>query len=625
MDVDRAPGGEYVVDAAERLEMDPRALAAVVAVTALALSARLLFLGARPMHFDEARVAYWGLNAVREGVWSYRPVVHGPLMQHFNRWLFPLFGTSDFVARLPVAVVGGLLPASALLLRERLEDLEVAALAALLAVNPLLLYYSRFMRSDVLVAAFAFVAFGALVRLYDTRRLGYLYAASGAMAFAFASKENAIVYVLCWGGMVGLVWGLEVLDPRRYDSRTALRDSVLDRLEAAVDRAMGWDGFVVAVHALGALALFALLTVFLFARRAPPGDGVGLWHSGPVVVVQYVIADVVCGLEFWMPLEKIGVPRFLLPDDLADQTCRGFGGDEGPLANYARDAGRQLQILGRTASGVAALALVGVVAEFRRERPRMLAPAAFYWGVASLVGYPVGADIIFPAWVTVHAVVPLTVPAAVGAVELAGWVREETTARNPVTATTLVIAVLLLTGSIAGTAVHHAYVEPTGDEWDREGGQMVQFAQPEHAMKASVDATRRAAGSNDGLDVLVYDTNTDQNGALVDMGGPGQDAVPCMRFIRGLPLSWYLYSFDGQVDCADNASRLDAALADDPPVVITREGSTRDVRQRLGDDYVSATYNYRRGSREVTFFFDTTRVDPPERATRGDESASGAE
>jgi len=612
---ERGPAGERLAGVAARFEMDARPFGAVVGLTLLALVARLVLLGARPMHFDEGRVAYWGLRAVRTGVWSYQPVVHGPLVQHFNRWLFAVGGSSDLVARLPVALVGGLLPLAALLYRDRLEDLEVAALAGLLAVNPLLLYYSRYMRSDVLVAAFAFVTLGALVRLYETRRPVYLYGASAAFALAFASKENAIVYVLCWVGMFGLVAMLEVADPRRFDSRGALAAFARDRAEGVREAAANRP-WVPAVHALGAVVLFGLLFVFLFARRAPPGEGVGLWHSGPVTVLQYVVADATCGLEFWSPVERIPVPDVLLPAELAGQTCHGFPSEKGPLETFPSFLGRELQVLGKAGAAVALLSVVGVLSEFRRDVPRVFVPAAFYWGLASLVGYPVGTDILFPAWLVVHAIVPLAVPAAVGVVRVGEWTVEEVSAGEPIPAAALGVAVLLLVGSTAGAAVHHSYVSPTGNHWSTEEAQMVQFAQPEHAMKDSVDATRRASASTDGLDVLVYDGHPGDTYALVDGGGSNDHAVPCMKFLYSLPLSWYFYSFDAQVDCADNASRLDDGLAADPPVVLTREKSAPDVRQRLGGEYVSVTYELRRGGRRVTFFFDPERVEPPAGATR---------
>jgi len=130
-----------------------RILGAVVGLAALALAARLLWLGRRPFHWDEARVGYWTLRFLATGSYEYRPVAGGPLLYLAGRQTFTLLGATDATARLPVALVGGLLPLAALTFRSRLDDAETVLLAAVLGFNPLLLSYSRFLRGDVPAAA----------------------------------------------------------------------------------------------------------------------------------------------------------------------------------------------------------------------------------------------------------------------------------------------------------------------------------------------------------------------------------------------------------------------------------------------------------------------------------------
>jgi uncharacterized protein (TIGR03663 family) len=76
----------------------------------------------------------------------------------------------------------------------------VIALALFFASDPILVYYSRFMRNDVLLAAFAVAGVGLFVRLIDTGRRRYLYAGVAAFALAFTTKENAVVYVVTLAG-----------------------------------------------------------------------------------------------------------------------------------------------------------------------------------------------------------------------------------------------------------------------------------------------------------------------------------------------------------------------------------------------------------------------------------------
>ena len=205
-----------------------RTVRAVLAVTLLSLVARFVLLGQRIAHFDEARVAWWGLEYLETGSTSYRYIIHGPLMQYLHRYLFEVFGATDLVMRAPVALVGGLLPLVALWLRRHLDDVETVALAGFLAFDPILLYFSRFARSTVFVAAFCFVAFAALVRWYDGDGAGSLYVAGAFLALGFGAKENAVVYVLCWLGAAGLLVAGAVVGwappiGRRTSPRTASR------------------------------------------------------------------------------------------------------------------------------------------------------------------------------------------------------------------------------------------------------------------------------------------------------------------------------------------------------------------------------------------------------------------
>ncbi|WP_256299401.1 flippase activity-associated protein Agl23 [Haloarchaeobius salinus] len=267
--------------------VDRPLLGAVAVLSLVALALRLLDLGARTAHWDEGRHGYAVLRYGATGVWEYRPILHGPLLAHANELLFGVLGPSDAVARLLPALLGGLLPLAAWLFRERLRRSEVVALAALLAVNPALLYYSRFARSDLLVATFAFVTVGLVVRLLDTREPGYLYASSVSFALAVASKENALVYLACWLGAGALLvdhrlfwkrWSLVGDGERRLAAPGWLRE----RVDEAVVLFAVLNPLVVAlVPGVGRVVAIVLLLVALrCAIWVVPRDG----EAFPVIV-----------------------------------------------------------------------------------------------------------------------------------------------------------------------------------------------------------------------------------------------------------------------------------------------------------------------------------------------------
>ena len=112
-------------DAASSSIARDRVALAVAALAALALAVRLVGLGGRPFHWDEARVGYWTLRTAATGDWAYHPIIHGTLVQHVDALVFSAIGANPFTMRLFVALVGGLLPLAALCFRTRLDDAEV--------------------------------------------------------------------------------------------------------------------------------------------------------------------------------------------------------------------------------------------------------------------------------------------------------------------------------------------------------------------------------------------------------------------------------------------------------------------------------------------------------------------
>jgi predicted membrane-bound mannosyltransferase len=224
-----------------------RTVQVVAAVAVLALLARLFALGARVAHQDEARVGYWTVRYAVSGVFEYRSIVHGPFIPIVNSNLFSLFGATDFVSRLPMAVLGALAPISALLYRTRLRDSETVAFGALLAANPVLLYYSRFMRQDVPLAVFVLFALGFAIRAIDAEkfrtRRRYVLAAAFAFGLACTTKENVLLYPMAWLGAAALVW-----DQSMLRSAAGSDDSVLSAV-------WDWVGRVGFRRVVGAVAL----------------------------------------------------------------------------------------------------------------------------------------------------------------------------------------------------------------------------------------------------------------------------------------------------------------------------------------------------------------------------------
>lgn len=561
----------------------------VVGVTVLALLARVVLLGDRVAHFDEARVAWWTLEYVRTGSFEYRYIIHGPFVQHVNAGVFAVLGTTDFAARLVVAVVGGLLPLAALLFRERLRGVEIVALALFLAFNPVLLYYSRFFRSTVLVAAFAFTAFGLLVRWVDTRDAWYAHLAVVFVALGFTAKENMIVYLLCWLGAGALVADTALF--RRDDGRTGV-----DRIrEYRPDSLRGLRRRLPPARLLGhlalALALFGFVVLLFYAPRAGNGGGVGLYtalsNPGQLPEVVGTTVDAIRGgFEYWF-----GHPT--------SKKCH----KDNVIDGYLCFLDLSLSVLRNYALPLVGFAVFGFLTErYGAGRPRSLVMFASYWGFVSVLGYPLGTD-IFGGWIMVNALVPLAIPAAVGLGTVVRW-GSDSLARDDRVGVTLVLIVLLsVAGMTAVTAASSSYLHPTADD-----NELVQYAQPHQDMRPALeDATRAANADTTGPDVLVY------GDYFVDGDAEATRTPACIEWFDSLPLAWYVEKEGFAVECetpetvatADgNVTRVPRSVGSEgtPPVVVARAEHREALAQRLGDGYRVHAFDLRTPGIETVVF-----------------------
>lgn len=432
-----------------------RLAVALVAIVAVGLAFRLFFLTARVAHYDEGRVAYWSLHHARTDSFVYRFIIHGPVVQHLHRWLFPLVGANDFSMRLPVALIGGALPGSVWLFREHLRDSELVGAALLLALNPLLLYYSRFMRSDLLVATFMFVALGMFVRFYDTRRARYLYGVAAFVALGFGSKENAVVYLLTWGGATALLAEHALFRPRSYDSGFAL---VAAKVRAILDRGYRSILWIVARytgHLVGAVFVAGFLVLFIYAPRGDVGElvphmvpgtanYVGFWEGivNPAKWGQLVDATfhgfsvehtartypqtfdgIFGGLEYWFGTDGPSCSETAFAGMDVTGLFGALGIEIGAITGYPCTLGKFLKVLLTVALPLFSLAILGTLVErYARPVSRNVVMFSAYIGFVSLIGYPLGTD-IFGAWILVHVLVPLSLPAGVALVKLYRWGR----------------------------------------------------------------------------------------------------------------------------------------------------------------------------------------------------------
>lgn len=597
-----------------------RVLGAILSITILALFARFVFLGERVAHWDEARVVYWILQYMETGEFSYKPIIHGPFVQQTTRLTLALFGRTDFAMRAVVALVGGLSPVAAWLFRERLRDAEVVALALFLAANPVLLYYSRFLRSDIPVAVFMLVGLGFFVRLLDTHKARYLYAGVAAVALGIASKENALLYLVTWVGALVLLADHRLFLNRGLPERwrTTLNtvievphiayQSVRGRSlpnggQAMVDahvkqavQAAKWWGKSGPV----AIIVFLVLIVAFYAPRAGAAGGVGLdtaLTTGNISMLTDVIEQSTLGT--WEEM----VSAWTNPSKR-----------DHPYLPYLEHF---VKVLFAGASALVALSVFGFLADrYTGTQPRDLIAFGFYTGAVSVLGYPIATDIKAP-WLTVHVIVPLSIPAAAGVGLLYRKSRSALANGNRTKTAAIALILMLVAGQVGYVAVESVYLNEQADS-----NELVQYAQPGGNLHPAIESMETIANHNRGPDVLLF------GNWLVDgeSANETQFAPACAQWFNALPLPWYLVRSDINVVCAADESQLARFDGKYPPVVIARtngpqpnSADSHNISAYLSG-YQSKSYLIRSHSEKVTFFINRSVLTQTETRIRMNSS-----
>ena len=568
---------------------------AVAGLTLLSLLVRLVFLGSRVAHFDEGRVAYWILDYSETGVLFYRPIIHGPLLHLLNGSLFGLFGPTDFLMRLVPALVGGLLPLVALLFRHRLRGEAVVSLALLLALNPVLVYYSRFMRGDIIAGGLSFFAFACLVRAVDFDDGRYLYPATFALAVGLGAKENVLAYLLAFLGAMALLLHHRLLFARVGDE-TPL---------AVLGRYLRWAGRGLRRHVGaigGSVALFFATVLYVYAPRGSLPSKRTFYKScinSPIGGGFETATAPTLGDALTNPLRVPELVAFTFGSTAELYACQWVTPrveDPNPYIEYF---GQLAAVAAESSTALVVLAVAGFLGTlYGDDRPDDLATFGFYWGMASLVGYPFITDIGGAGWLAVHVVMPLTIPAAYALGTLVRWGREASADEDAVSVALVTVVVVLAVASMGWTTVTTSFAAPQSDD-----NPLVQYAQPGGDLEPTLSDTRTLADENEGTDVVLYGEH---------LYNPVDDELElrptCSDWWNALPLPWYFEAGDVAVDCAPDNESLERALAEDPPVVVAHVDDRAAVDERVDDRYDARVHLLRSYDTPFVFYVDESRL-----------------
>jgi uncharacterized protein (TIGR03663 family) len=171
-----------------------------------AVALRFWDLDGRAYHYDESIHAFDGWRLFFEREYIHSPWAHGPFLYYLTAGGIGIFGDNLIAPRVFPALFGSAIVLLPIFLRPYLGRPGALATAAILAFSPSLLYFSGFVRNDILTVFFDLALVIAVWRYIGSRHTGYLYLAAVLLALSFSTKETAYISLLVIGSFFALWW-----------------------------------------------------------------------------------------------------------------------------------------------------------------------------------------------------------------------------------------------------------------------------------------------------------------------------------------------------------------------------------------------------------------------------------
>ncbi|MDQ4078134.1 MAG: TIGR03663 family protein [Chloroflexota bacterium] len=176
------------------------------ALLLVAFVSRFWELGRMALHHDESLHALYSWNLYDHGVYRHEPLMHGPVLFHLTALGYWLFGDSDFTARLVPAILGVFLVWAPWKFRGWLGTKGALATSALILLSPTLLYYSRFIRHDIFVAAWTVVILYGMWKYLEGGETFHLAVMAAGWGLLFSQKEVSFLLAMVFWSFLALIF-----------------------------------------------------------------------------------------------------------------------------------------------------------------------------------------------------------------------------------------------------------------------------------------------------------------------------------------------------------------------------------------------------------------------------------
>lgn len=157
-----------------------------------AIILRTYMLDVRPFHFDEVVEGLISFNLYKNHTYAYDPSSHGPSLYYFTAFSFYLFGDSDFTARIVPAFFGVAMILIIYPLRKVIGTTGFLVSAAFFAFSPTFVYYSRFLRHDILFEMFLLSTIVCLWMYNFYKKYIFFVFSVVSLGLLLSTKEEAI-------------------------------------------------------------------------------------------------------------------------------------------------------------------------------------------------------------------------------------------------------------------------------------------------------------------------------------------------------------------------------------------------------------------------------------------------
>jgi uncharacterized protein (TIGR03663 family) len=167
-----------------------------------AAALRFYALGSQPLQEQEARLALDAWRFCTGGAASIRG--HSPLLFHGTALLYALFGASDYVTRVIPALAGTAMVGLPYLLRPYLGRRAALICAAMLALSPSFVFFSRHLDGGILASAAGLALLAGVWGYMRQRRHSQLYQIAAALGFLLLADGAGYATLIALGVFFGV-------------------------------------------------------------------------------------------------------------------------------------------------------------------------------------------------------------------------------------------------------------------------------------------------------------------------------------------------------------------------------------------------------------------------------------